>query len=83
MHEVFLGLDFDEKRMTKETLENVADYHTLPKEVGEIAKEALVEKLILTHFVPPVFDEDQLKTEVGQAYKGDIVIGQDLLVIEV
>ena len=25
VHEVFLGLDFDEKRMTKETIEHVAD----------------------------------------------------------
>ena len=83
VHEVFLGLDFDEKRMTKETLENVADYHTSPKEVGEIAKEALVEKLILTHFVPPVFDEAKLKAEVREVYKGDIVIGKDLLTVEV
>ena len=83
VHEVFLGLDFDEKRMTKETIEHVADYHTSPKEVGEVAKEALVEKLILTHFVPPVFDEEKLKNEVGEVYKGDIVIGEDLLAIEV
>ncbi len=69
--------------MTKETLENIADYHTLPKEVGEVAKEALVEKLILTHFVPPVFDEKKLKADVEEVYKGEIVIGKDLLSIEI
>ena len=83
VHEVFVGLDFDEKRMTKETLENVAAYHTLPTEVGQVAKEALVEKLILTHFVPPVFDEEKLKNEVGEIFKGEIVIGKDLLAIEI
>ena len=83
VHEVFVGLDFDEKRMTKETLENVAAYHTLPTEVGEVAKEALVEKLILTHFVPPVFDEEKLKDEVGEIFKGEIIIGKDFLAIEV
>ena len=69
--------------MTKETIENVANYHTSPKEVGEIAKEAKVKKLILTHFVPPSFDEEKLENEVGDIYKGDIVIGKDLLDIEV
>ena len=83
VHEVFIGLDFDGKRMTKETLENIADYHTFPKEVGEVAKEALVEKLILTHFVPPVFDEKNLKADVEEVYKGEIVIGKDLLSIEI
>jgi len=83
IHEVFVGLDFDKKRMTKETIDNVSDYHTFPKEVGEVAKEAKVKKLILTHFVPPVFDEEKLKNEVGEVYKGDIVIGEDLLNIEV
>jgi ribonuclease BN (tRNA processing enzyme) len=69
--------------MTKETVENIADYHTFPKEVGEVAKEALVEKLILTHFVPPVFDEKKLKADVEEVYKGDIVIGKDLLSIQI
>jgi len=62
---------------------NIGDYHTSPKEVGEVAKEALVEKLILTHFVPPIFDEEKLKAEVGGIYKGEIIIGEDLLVVEV
>ncbi len=83
VHEVFIGLDFDDKRMTKETLFNIGDYHTSPKEVGEVAKEALVDKLILTHFVPPIFDEEKLKAEVGEIYKGQIVIGKDLLEIQV
>tara|TARA_B100000131_G_scaffold187972_1_gene180917 strand:- start:1889 stop:2725 length:837 start_codon:yes stop_codon:yes gene_type:complete len=83
VHEVFLGLDFDEKRMTQQTVRNISDYHTLPKEVGEVAQEALVEKLILTHFVPPVFDEEELKAEIEKTYKGDIVIGKDLLDIEI
>ena len=83
IHEVFVGLGFDKNRMSKETIENVANYHTSPKEVGEVAKEAKVKKLILTHFVPPSFDEEKLKNEVRDVYKGDIVIGQDLLNIEV
>ncbi len=82
VHEVFVGLNFDANRMTKETLENIADYHTSPEEVGEVAKEALVEKLILTHFVPPVIDEEKLITDVSKIYKGDIVIGKDLLTIQ-
>ena len=45
--------------------------------------EAKVKKLILTHFVPPSFDEEKLENEVRDIYKGDIVIGKDLLNLEV
>ena len=64
--------------MTKETIENVANYH-LPK-VGVAKKKK--SKLILTHFSPS-FDEEKLKNEIRDVYKGDIVIGKDLLNIEV
>ena len=83
VHEVFVSLEFDNKRMTKETIKNVSDYHTNPNEVGEVAAEANVEKLILTHFVPPVFDKSKLKAVVSEKYKGELIIGEDLLNIEI
>ena len=82
VHEVFVNLKFDEKRMSQKTLKNVKDYHTGPKELGEIAKAADVKKLILTHFVPPIFDERKLINIISEVYKGQIIIGEDLMSIE-
>ena len=78
IHEVFVNLNFDEKRMTKETLENVKDYHSTPEDVGNLAKAANVKNLILNHFVPPVFDEESLKDEISHYYQGKIIVGKDL-----
>lgn len=82
VHEVFVNLKFDEKRMSQKTLKNVKDYHTSPKELGEIANAADVKKLILTHFVPPIFDESKLINIISEVYKGQIIIGEDLMSIE-
>jgi len=78
IHEVFVSLAFNEKRMTEDTLKNVKDYHSTPKDVGTLAKAANVKKLILNHFVPPVFDEEILKAEISKYYKGEIIVGKDL-----
>ena len=83
VHEVFVSLEFDEKRMSKETILNVRDYHTSPKEIGEIANIAKVKKLILTHFVPPIFDENELITNIAESYNGQIIIGEDLMSVEI
>jgi ribonuclease Z len=69
--------------MSQETLVNVCDYHTTPKEVGEIANIANVKKLILTHFVPPVFDKKKVIKDISQAYKGEIIIGEDLMSVDI
>lgn len=83
LHEVFVDLQFDQNRMSKETIKNVSDYHTSPKEIGEIAKTANVKKLVLTHFVPPVFDKAKLLKDISQSYEGEIIIGEDLMSIKI
>ena len=81
IHEVLVDLPFNKTRMTEETVTNVTDYHTSPKEVGVLAENAKVKKLILNHFVPPVFNEEKLDREIKEHYSGEIVIGKDLLEI--
>tara|TARA_B100000963_G_scaffold325020_1_gene310952 strand:+ start:515 stop:1339 length:825 start_codon:yes stop_codon:yes gene_type:complete len=78
IHEVFVSLNFDNKRMTRDTLVNVKDYHSTPEDVGNLAQAANVKKLILNHFVPPVFDEESLKTEISKYYDGEVIVGNDL-----
>lgn len=78
IHEVFVDLNFDDKRMTQDTLKNVREYHSTPEDVGKLAQAANVKNLVLNHFVPPVFDEELLKNEISKYYDGKIIVGSDL-----
>ena len=64
-------------------LENVAAYHTLSSDVGKIASRAGARMLLLNHFVPVTFERDALLAEVAADYPGPIVIGEDLLTVDV
>ena len=83
VHEVFVGLDYDPVRMSSDTVENISDYHTTPEEIGVLASNASVKKLILNHFVPPVFDEDLLVERIAKHFDGEIVVGKDLMQFDI
>ena len=65
--------------MSSDTIENISDYHTTPEEIGVLASNASVKKLVLNHFVPPVFDEDVLVERIAKHFDGEIVVGKDLM----
>jgi ribonuclease Z len=67
---------------TEEGLRNVASYHTLSSEVGKIAATADVGCLVLNHFVPTRFDKAALVAEVRRDYDGPLVIGEDLMSLD-
>ena len=79
VHEVFIELKFNASRMSEQTVKNIKDYHTSPEEVGKVASKAGVKKLVLTHFVPPDFDEEQLKGRISKYFSGEIIVGSDLM----
>lgn len=64
------------------TMDNVASYHTLSSEVGGIAHDMAVKTLVLTHFVPPDMDRAALLSEVGSDFDGHVVVGEDLMRID-
>ncbi len=64
-------------------LDNVAAYHTLSSEVGKVASQAGAAMLLLNHFVPVDFDREALLAEVRADFAGPVVIGEDLLTIDV
>jgi ribonuclease Z len=67
---------------TLEGVQAVASYHTLSAEVGGIAAEAGVRCLALNHFVPTQFDRQALIDEVRRDYAGPLVVGEDLMTID-
>ncbi len=84
LHEVFIHGEMDVAKglRTEETLKNVASYHTLDSEVGKVARRAKADLLMLTHFAPPKFDRKKLLDTVRRDFKGPVLIGEDLMSID-
>lgn len=84
VHECFLhGAMKVTPGRTAEGLAAVASYHTLSHEVGKVASAMAARCLVLNHFVPVRFDRAALLGEVRRDYKGPIVIGEDLMGLDI
>jgi ribonuclease BN (tRNA processing enzyme) len=69
----------------KRLREHLLASHTSTEDVGRIAARAGVKTLVLTHFVPgndPSITDEQWSEGVRKHFKGRIVVGKDLMVIE-
>jgi len=53
-------------------------YHTPGPDVGDVAARARAKLLVLTHQLPPDFDESELLGEIRQRFAGPVVSGRDL-----
>ena len=65
--------------------EHLLASHTTTEDVGRIAKEAGVKKLLMTHFVPgddPSITDEMWAEGARKHYAGPIVVGRDLMEIE-
>lgn len=59
-------------------------YHSSASEVGEVAKETGVKKVILTHLFPPIKGrESELVKSVKSKFNGEVILSHDLLEISV
>ena len=67
----------------KRLREHLMAAHTLPEDVGRIAAQAGVGTLVLSHFVPgddPTITDEQWSEGVRKhRFKGQIIVGKDLL----
>ena len=78
--EAYLHEHFD-KRDSPEVAKRLKSYHVSAEEAGEIAKQANVKTLVLTHLIPGNADET-FRERASRAFKGRIVVGRDLMRIE-
>lgn len=58
------------------------DGHLTPSEAGQIASAANVKKLLLVHFYPEILASD-ISGECRKYYDGELILGQDLLQLDV
>lgn len=69
----------------KRALEHFLASHTMTDDVGRIAAAAGVKNLVLSHFVPgddPSITDDMWTEGVRKHYKGNILVGRDLMSID-
>jgi len=86
VHEVFAHSHDDPALVTggrtAETMAAVESYHTTADQVGRIARDANVRCLVLNHIVPPDADEKQLIASVRRHYSGPVIVGEDLMSLD-
>jgi ribonuclease BN (tRNA processing enzyme) len=65
-------------------VQHILRSHTSFRDVGRIARDAAVRKLVLSHYVPgdATVDRDAVLSEIRKTFDGQVVFGEDLLVIE-
>jgi len=56
--------------------------HLIPSEGGEIAREAKVKRLVLTHFYP-ICDQYDILTQCRKTFPGEVILAEDLMRIKV
>lgn len=62
----------------QERLKHMAEIHTFPEFLGAIAKDASVATLVTTHMTPASVPEE-LSAIISRDFKGEIIIGEDLM----
>jgi ribonuclease Z len=75
--EAYLPEHFD-KMDTPEVAARLKSYHTSAEEAGEIAARAGVKTLVLTHLIPGDAEET-FRARAAKKFKGEIVVGRDLM----
>jgi len=85
VHECFIHQEMLARRggRSDQGLANVAAYHTPSSAVGKVASRAGERMLLLNHFVPVDFDRAALLAQVRADYAGPVIIGEDLLTVDV
>ena len=85
LHEVFVEDEIlpEQGKRSKETIHNVKSYHTTSRDVGKVAKRVKAKNLILSHFVPPIFDKKKLEDIVRKEYGKNPILGEDLMTIDI
>ncbi len=65
-----------------EILEEACEYHTPTLEVAQMARDARVKHLVISHLIPPIPDDgplvDRFAAGMSDVYPGTITIGRDL-----
>jgi ribonuclease BN (tRNA processing enzyme) len=88
VHEVLLAdpaevASWVEKPETHPLVRHIVASHTSFRDVGRVARDAGVRRLVLTHFVPgdATVDREAVLAEIRKSFAGEVLFGSDLMEI--
>lgn len=83
IHEV-ISIKHPEEEYKSEAHKNIEAYHTTPEQAGEVFKQVNPKLAAYTHIALMMPEEDaQLVERTQKIYKGDVVVGEDLMSFEI
>ncbi len=68
---------------TEQQIQAVLDHHTLPTQAGEIFKKLKPRLAVFSHIENEPEAANELMSKTRQKYSGPVLVGQDLMVIEI
>lgn len=80
IHEVYSKKGFDTKNEFWKNYHK--QNHTSAPELGKIANQCQVKKLVLYHLLPWGSSDQEMLNEIASYYNGEVIVGKDLMVIE-
>ena len=70
------------KRLSPDWQTYMLDAHTTSKQLAELANKVRPKKLVLIHTILFGQPEEELVADIKNDYKGEVILGKDLMVIE-
>lgn len=83
IHEIVSEEALKRTQQNAERVKSVVAHHTSPEQAGEIFSKTKPKLAVLSHIVPPTANEADLIPLIRKTYSGALVLGEDLMVIEV
>lgn len=70
-------------KMADSMMRHMSEEHTVPEDIGRLARDAGVKQVVLTHLVPGGEEPDERYTDgVRKHFKGPVTVARDLMVFE-
>lgn len=86
VHEVVHPVALDRLQETTNAttiVDHIRNSHTMVGDVGQIATKAGISRLVLSHLIPDNLSDDEWLAAVGNEFNGDVVVGRDLMEIDI
>ena len=78
IHELFTETNVHSDNKGSDYEKTPSSYHTTPSQVGIVANKSNTKHLLLTHFVPPEFNQEEAMKTIRENYKGEVTFSNDL-----
>lgn len=83
VHEVLVPETLRRINVPEELAKRIVGYHTTPEQAGQVFAQVKPKMALYSHICGPGASDDELLLPTRKTYQGPLVVGEDLMVIEV